>query len=421
MNGTIIEENNKAVLIGVRSDASDDTEILLDELGELASSAGIEVAGKVIQSRKAPDSSTYIGRGKALEIGEFCKAGGIGMAIFDDELTPSQIKNLEDMLENVRVIDRSMLILDIFALHADSGEGKIQVELAQLQYTAPRLIGKGTQLSRQQGGNIAMRGPGESKLESDRRHLKRRMLYLRQQLAELEKNRQTMRARRDRSGIKRIAIAGYTNAGKSTLLNRLTDAGVLAEDKLFATLDPTTRKYTLPCGEDILLTDTVGFIRNLPHYLIEAFKSTLDEVKYADAVIVVIDASDPGYPAQTEVTRNLLSDLGAGDKEVIFAFNKCDKPSFDIPVLPGESSGSVVYISALTGQGIDELVSKLESVALGGKTFMKLRIPNGEQALLSEAYRIATVRETEYFDDYTEMKIIADDRARRIFGKYEIK
>ena len=416
------QENNKALLVGVQCRGDDDTEILLDELQELAESAGIEVMAKVIQQRQTPDPATYIGSGKAEELYKICDSNEIGLAIFDTELSPSQIKNLEDAFcGTMRVIDRSMLILDIFALHANSSEGKLQVELAQLQYTAPRLIGRGTQLSRQQGGNIAMRGPGESKLESDRRYLKRRMDSLLSQLDEVEKNRETMRARRDKSGIKQVAIAGYTNAGKSTLLNYLTDAGILAEDKLFATLDPTTRKYTLPCGEDILLTDTVGFIRKLPHHLIKAFGSTLDEVKYADVIIVVIDASDENYSAQTEVTKGLLCELGAGGKPVIYAFNKCDRPAFDIPRLKDVPADDVVYISALTGQGVDRLINKIEEIALDGRKNVILHIPNDKLSVINTLYSVGTVRNVEYTDEYAVVEALLDKKGCGMTEKYIVK
>ncbi|MBO5306036.1 MAG: GTPase HflX, partial [Clostridia bacterium] len=291
----------------------EETEKSLDELTRLLDTAGGEVFARLIQNKDTPDVRTVIGSGKVNELKEICKQNEIDLVIFDGDLSPSQIRNLEDELETPSVIDRSMLILDIFALHAKTGEGKLQVELAQLKYTAPRLIGKGNELSRL-GGGIGTRGPGETKLESDKRHMKRRIAALEDELDVLEKNRMTMRASRDRSGIPKVAIVGYTNAGKSTLLNRLTDAGILAEDKLFATLDPTTRKYELPSGESILLTDTVGFIRKLPHHLVKAFKSTLDEAVYADILMIVVDVSDPEFRAQLEVTEHLLEELGASDK-----------------------------------------------------------------------------------------------------------
>ena len=319
------KEKSEVILVSVMEKGADphESEASFDELERLAETAGASVYARMTQEKESPDARTYIGSGKVRELSELCKNGGVDTVIFDSELSPSQIKNLEDELEDVRVIDRSMLILDIFALHATSGEGKLQVELAQLKYTVPRLTGHGTELSRL-GGGIGTRGPGESKLETDRRHVKRRIDALEAELSELAKNRAVQRGGRDRSGIFKVAIAGYTNAGKSTLLNFLTDAGILAENKLFATLDPTTRRYALPSGEEILLTDTVGFIRNLPHHLIRAFRSTLDEVCFADAILVVIDASDPESDAQTAVTRRLIEELGAADKPALFVYNKCD-------------------------------------------------------------------------------------------------
>lgn len=343
----------------------------LGELELLCQTAGGEVGARFTQAKDRPDPATYIGSGKAAEIADFCRRSDITLVIFDCELSPSQIKNLEDVMGgDIRVIDRSMLILDIFALHATTGEGKLQVELAQLKYTAPRLVGHGTELSRQGGsGSIAARGPGESKLETDRRYIKRRITSLESQLAVMEKNRDTQRSQRTRSGIPNVAIAGYTNAGKSTLLNYLTGAGILAENKLFATLDPTTRRLRLPSGEQILLTDTVGFIRNLPHQFIKAFRSTLDEVKYSDAIIVLMDASDRECSAQAKVTTDLLTELSATNKPILYAFNKCDRPAtdkFGQPYLPQAPSGvpseNVLYISAKTGEGIDKLLKRLSEV-----------------------------------------------------------
>ena len=289
-----MKKTNYAILVGVAERGSDAplAERSLCELERLLETAGGEAFAKLVQVKESFDPRTCIGSGKVKEISDLCKNNGVQLVVFDFELTPAQIRNLEDDLGGeVSVIDRSMLILDIFALHAVSGEGKLQVELAQLKYSAPRLIGKGKELSRQ-GGGIGTRGPGESKLESDRRHLKEKVAVLEARLREMENNRAVMRRQRDRSGIPKVSLVGYTNAGKSTLLNYLTDAGVLCEDKLFATLDPTTRKMELPNGESILLTDTVGFIRKLPHHLVKAFKSTLDEVRYADVLLVVADSAD---------------------------------------------------------------------------------------------------------------------------------
>lgn len=348
----------------------------LGELALLCETAGGEVAARFTQAKDKPDPATYIGSGKVKELADFCRKSDITLVVFDCELSPSQIKNLEDGFGgDVRVIDRSMLILDIFALHATTGEGKLQVELAQLKYTAPRLVGKGIELSRQGGsGSIAARGPGESKLETDRRYIKRRIASLEQQIAVMEKNRETQRSQRMRSGIPMVTIAGYTNAGKSTLLNYLTGAGILAENKLFATLDPTTRRLKLPSGRQILITDTVGFIRNLPHQFIKAFRSTLDEVRYSDVTVVLMDASDRECTAQAKVTMELLQELKATDKPILYVFNKCDTPAtdeFGDPYIPSAPEGvereNVLYISAKTGKGVPELLERIgELVATVG-------------------------------------------------------
>lgn len=375
--------------------------VSLDELESLADTAGADVVARVTQCRPSPDKRTYLGSGKVSELAQLCENEEVDLVVFDDELSPSQIRNVEDELGgDVTVIDRSMLILDIFAQHAVTGEGKLQVELAQLKYSAPRLTGHGTEMSRQGavGGNpIGTRGPGETKLEIDRRRMKTRIAALEEQLREMERTRSTMRAARDRSGLLRASIVGYTNAGKSTLLNRLTDAGILAEDKLFATLDPTTRKYRLPSGMEILLTDTVGFIRKLPHHLIRAFRSTLDEAVYADMILIVIDASDPEYTSHLEVTEELLRSLGAENKPTIYIFNKCDLYR---DVLPRVSSDKrSVYISATTGRGIDELIEAIESVARSFKKTSVFVFPPQESALLAKLYRAGEVKETEYLAD----------------------
>ncbi len=358
------EEKERVALVRLLTDKNESAALAsLDELERLTETAGGEVAARLIQAKDHPDPATYIGSGKVKELAELCKNVNITLAVFDCELSPSQIKNLEDLLGEVRVIDRSMLILDIFALHATSGEGKLQVELAQLKYTVPRLVGKGVELSRQGGSaSIAARGPGESKLETDRRYIKRRIAAIEAQIAELAKNRRTQRAQRDRSGMRRITIAGYTNAGKSTFLNYLTDAGILAQDKLFATLDPTTRRFRLPSGETVLLTDTVGFIRNLPHHFIKAFQSTLDEVRYADVIIVLMDASDPECVNQAKVTIDLIGELGAADKPILYVFNKCDiaLEGMEVPSIEGASPENVFCISAKTGAGIPKLLLSLE-------------------------------------------------------------
>ena len=415
------EIKSRAILVGIVTDGDGEAvEISIKELERLLDTAGGETFATVIQNKSTPDPRTLIGKGKVQEISELCANNGVKLVIFDEELSPAQIRNLEEDIGNeVNVIDRSMLILDIFALHATSGEGKLQVELAQLKYTAPRLIGKGAELSRL-GGGIGTRGPGESKLESDRRHIKRRIVALEEELERLAATRRTMRAARDRSGLKKIAIVGYTNAGKSTLLNRLTDAGILAEDKLFATLDPTTRKYTLPSGETVLLTDTVGFIRKLPHHLVNAFRSTLDEAVCADIIMILADASDPEYLSQLECTEQTLEELGAGDKPKLYVFNKCDRGTYDDPVIDRtRDRDRVVHVSALTGKGCDKLAEMLVDIVNGGKRSVVFKIPNAEAGALNRLYKDAVVEEVEYGADYMTVKAIVDEKVRGMMKKYD--
>jgi len=416
------EIRTKAILVGIVTDRSDAEEVekSVYELGQLLDTAGGETFATVVQNKSTPDPRTLIGKGKVQEISELCANNGIKLVIFDEELSPAQIRNLEDDIGNeVSVIDRSMLILDIFALHAVSGEGKLQVELAQLKYSAPRLIGKGTELSRL-GGGIGTRGPGESKLESDRRHIKRRITALEEELEKLSNTRKTMRAARDRSGLKKIAIVGYTNAGKSTLLNKLTDAGILAEDKLFATLDPTTRKFELPGGETVLLTDTVGFIKKLPHHLVNAFRSTLDEAVYSDIIMIVIDASDPEYLSQLECTEQTLEELGAGDKPTLYVFNKCDRGAYDDPIIDRtRERQSVVHISALTGQGCDTLAEMLQNIVHGDKCSVVFKIPNAEQGAMNILYREATIEDVDYGPDFVTVKAVVDAKVRGMLRKYD--
>ncbi|MBQ7334891.1 MAG: GTPase HflX [Clostridia bacterium] len=412
----------QAVLVGICTDDREaaETEKSLCELERLLDTAGGVCFAKVVQNKDKPDPRTLIGSGKVRELAELCAAYHIELAVFDEELSPSQIRNLEDAIgEDVRVIDRSMLILDIFALHAVSREGKLQVELAQLKYTAPRLTGHGVEMSRL-GGGIGTRGPGESKLETDRRHMHRRIVALEEELKNLERNRRTMRAARDRSGIPKVAIVGYTNAGKSTLLNRLTDAGILAEDKLFATLDPTTRKYELPGGESVLLTDTVGFIRKLPHHLIHAFKSTLDEAVYADALMIVIDVSDPEYREQAEVTASLLEELGAAGKPTLYVFNKCDLGAAEFLSVgrPAEHTFTV-SVSARTGQGMEMLLEKLQEMLHMGKRRVTFVIPNANAGELNTLYQNATVENVEYGAEGMTVVAVVDAKVHGMLKKYD--
>lgn len=418
------KKNSTAVLVGVETPEMRDGECdaSLDELERLAETAGAVVAARLVQSREKPDVRTVIGSGKVAELKTICSECGAELCIFDCEMSPSQIRNVEDEVGEVRVIDRSMLILDIFALHAATAEGKLQVELAQLKYTAPRLIGKGKQLSRL-GGGIGTRGPGESKLESDKRHLARRVAALETELEAVENTRRTTRSARDRSGLPRVAIVGYTNAGKSTLLNRLTDAGILAEDKLFATLDPTTRKFTLPGGESVLLTDTVGFIRKLPHHLVKAFRSTLEEAALSDILLHIVDASDPEYPDEMKVTEELLAELGAGGKPMLIVYNKCDREADGIPApaLAPNGLNRAVCVSALTGQGVDEMVAMLEAIVREGKVRVTFRFPNSEAGALSSLYRMAAVESVDYGDEYITAVAVADAKTRGVLAAYELK
>ena len=411
-------KNQLAVLVGIAESTRELAEVekSLEELERLLDTAGGSVHSKVVQVKEKLDARTLIGSGKVREIAEIVENCEVELVIFDEELSPAQIRNLENDI-GVQVIDRSMLILDIFALHAVSGEGKLQVELAQLKYTAPRLMGKGASLSRQ-GGGIGSRGPGESKLETDRRHIHERLVNLEARLRELEDNRSIMRAQRDRSGIPKIALVGYTNAGKSTILNYLTNAGVLSEDKLFATLDATTRKLELPSGENVLLTDTVGFIRKLPHHLVRAFKSTLDEVRYADILVVVADVNDEEVNSQLEVTKNVISELGASDKPMIIAYNKCDlndKCNFTA------ESENTCFVSGRTGEGINRLLALIENIIHKSKSEASLLIPYTEQSMVNQMYNEYTVIETDYRDDGVFVRAVLDKKGIGIYKKYLLK
>ena len=415
-----MKDMTKAVLVGIfPQGAEDECQRSLDELERLADTAGAVSVARLTQMKNVPDAATCIGSGKLEELREFCQNSEVDTVIFDCELTPAQIKNIENSVE-CDVIDRSMLILDIFALHATSAEGKIQDELAQLKYTAPRLIGKGKDMSRL-GGGIGTRGPGESKLEIDRRRLASRISFLQNELRDLEKNRQTMRASRERSSIPKACIVGYTNAGKSSLLNLMTDAGILAQDKLFATLDPTTRKFDLPSGISMLITDTVGFIRKLPHHLVHAFKSTLEEAVYCDFLINVIDASDPECKEHMAVTESILESLGANDKPILYVFNKIDKCSFerqyDLRFYNG-GRGRVVTVSVKEKTGYDELVSQLEGLCRYGKSREYFMFPYSEQGALNSLYKSSEVINTEYTDDGTLVYAWVDEKTKGMLSKF---
>lgn len=386
----------RAILIGADT-GEYDAESSMDELSELAKTAGAEELARVLQKREAYEPATVIGEGKLAEVKELCGSLGAELLIFDCELTASQIRNVEDETD-IRVIDRTMLILDIFAGRAVSREGKLQVELAQLKYRLPRLMGIGASLSRL-GGGIGTRGPGETQLETDRRHIRRRIDKLSAELKELEERRSYARDRRKKDSVQVGAIVGYTNAGKSTLLNLLTGADVLAEDKLFATLDPTSRAIELPDGRSLLLVDTVGLIRRLPHHLVEAFKSTLEEAACADIIIHVCDVSDPEAAEKADVTLKTLADLGAAEIPVVTVLNKCDLLTENIP-----EDDSTVKISAKKAQGIDRLLQVVAANLPETAKRMKLLLPYdkaGFTAKLRENGKVFT-------EEYTETGVLVD-------------
>lgn len=430
------KEAENVLLLSIITDNAfeDDVKKSLHELRELTQTAMGHDCNCFFmsQSRPSPEAATYIGKGKIDEAHDVCLFNNINLVIVDDELSPSQIKNLEDGIcqkrggekqeLDVRVIDRTMLILDIFAKHAVTGEGKLQVEIAQLKYTSPRLTGKGKALSRQGGGiagggngGIGARGPGESKLETDRRYIKKRITSLERALRDMEEDRAVKRKKREKTNIPLVAITGYTNAGKSSLLNYLTDAGILAKNMLFATLDPTVRNLTLPNGREILLSDTVGFINNLPHKLIEAFKSTLEEANYADVILIVSDISDPECENKTKVTEQTLMSLGAMSKPIIYAYNKADL----CEVLPPKEllkEKDSVCISAKTGMGIGDLLDMIEQTLNKTQRKVKFLFPFNNQAPVGIIHGSCHIISTEYTNEGTLIEVIADSK---ICGKYK--
>lgn len=390
------KETERVILVGVCTFSMEDTEYLLDELSELAKTAGAEEAGRMIQGREQAHPTTYLGKGKIEELKELLwETSGTGI-ICDDELSPVQMKNLQDMLD-VKVMDRTLLILDIFAARAATSEGKIQVELAQLKYRQTRLTGFGTALSRL-GGGIGTRGPGEKKLEMDRRLIKNRIAQLNRELKGIKRHREVARGQRKKSRIPVAAIVGYTNAGKSTLLNKLTGAQILAEDKLFATLDPTTRNLKLPGGQEILLTDTVGFIRKLPHHLVEAFKSTLEEAKYADVILHVVDASNPQMDEQMHTVYETLRSLEVGRKPLVTVFNKQDKTKGE-EILRDFQADCTVKVSAKTGEGLAELLEALEAVLREQKTAVECVYDYRDTAKIQLIRKYGELAEEEYRED----------------------
>lgn len=417
-----IKEEERIVIAGVHTDKadslSDTTEESMRELSELVETAGGVVVGEMVQNRHAIETGTYFGEGKLEEMKNACETLDASMVVVDDALTGAQIRNIEEALGgNIGVIDRNTLILDIFAQRAKSSEGKIQVGLAQLNYMLPRLYGMGARLSRQ-GGGIGTRGPGETKLESDRRHIMRRVSALKEELSEIEKRRSFSRQRRKKDGVLTAAIVGYTNAGKSTLINALTGSTVTARNRLFETLDLTSRALTLSDSRSVRVIDTVGFIRRLPHQFIEAFKSTLEEAVSADILLHVIDSSCPEMENQIEVVKKLLEELGCGDKPVIGVFNKID-------IASGGSYGKygfsrVVEISAKNGDGLSELTEAMEDLLPGKKRNVTLLIPYSEGALVSAIHENELVVSVDYVEEGTKITALLDNITYERYKRYEV-
>ena len=401
----IPNEPEKAVIAGLAADNMDlrdrSTEESLDELEALVETAGGICLARALQNRRTVEPRTLIGDGKVKEIKELAKAHECSLAVFDNELSPSQMRALTEDLD-MRVIDRSSLILDIFAGRARTREGRLQVELAQYKYLLPRLTGMWKHLVSQTGTSapIGTRGPGETQLETDRRHIRRKIAKLEEELSDVIRTRDTQRRLREKNNIPVIALVGYTNAGKSTLLNTLTGAGIQAENRLFDTLDTTTRRLIVSETQEALISDTVGFIRKLPHHLVDAFKATLEELKYADLLIHVIDSSSSEWQEQVRVVDDLIAEIGAGNTARLEAFNKCDLYTSDVR-LRGEN---IIEISAKTGQGIDELLIKIEQMLSSDKRKVTLHLPYNKAGLVETLHREGVVTETRYLEDYIELE-----------------
>ena len=400
----------KVVLLGV--DLGDDTKESMKELAELVDTAGATVLDSIIQSRERMHPGTYIGKGKIEEVKDRAVELGATGVVCDDELTPAQLRNLEDLLDT-KVMDRTMVILDIFAKRATTSEGKIQVELAQLKFSSARLVGLRSSLSRL-GGGIGTRGPGEKKLEMDRRLIHERISQLKAELKKVENHRDLIRKSRDENLAFNVAIVGYTNAGKSTLLNKLTDANILAEDKLFATLDPTTRKLKLGSGQEILVTDTVGFIRKLPHHLIEAFKSTLEEAKYANLLIHMVDASNEEASSQMLVVYDTLKSLDVVDKDIITVFNKTDLMEENMELPRDFHADKVLKMSAKTGEGIEDLKKTIEDILQKQRVYLEHVFPYKDAGKIAIVRKFGEILSEEYIDEGISIKAYIP---AEIFGK----
>ena len=409
------ETAQRALLVAVDT-GEFDVETSLDELGELARTAGAVVVARASQRRPEYDKATLVGSGRLHEIKELAEAEEVDLLIFDHELTASQIRNIGEVT-GVDVVDRTMLILDIFALRARTGEGRLQVELAQQRYRLPRLSGLGRSLSRL-GGGIGTRGPGETKLESDRRHIRRRIQALEEQLSQLERRRNSLRARRKKNGVLTVAIVGYTNVGKSTLMDALTNAGVLVEDKLFATLDPTARALLLPDGRTVMLVDTVGLVRRLPHHLVQAFQSTLEEAAGADLLLNVCDISSGEAREQLAVTQNLMDELGAGDTPMLTVLNKCDRLSGDAGDIAG--IGSNVVISAKNGVGLEALLAKIAELLCPTQVRLTLEIPYEHGALVAKIRALGRVYSEEFTGTGTRIDALVDQKLLHLVEPFRV-
>jgi len=409
----IKEIEERVILIGVSEQDGDDAEDSLIELADLVKTAGATVVGKLIQKREKIHPGTYVGTGKVQEIAELLEETGATGIVCDDELSPAQLKNLEELLDT-KVMDRTLIILDIFAARASTNEGKIQVELAQLKYRLSRLTGLGRSMSRL-GGGIGTRGPGEKKLEMDRRLINDRIAQLRRELAEVVKHRDITRAKREKQNVPVVAIVGYTNAGKSTLLNHMTDAEVLEEDKLFATLDPTTRVLELTNKQEVLLTDTVGFIRKLPHHLIEAFKSTLEEAKYADIIFHVVDSSNPQRDKQMHIVYETLDNLGVKDKKIVTLFNKQDVRTDSEP-LQDFRADKTLAISAAQNEGLDEIKAVLEDMLREDKIYIERVISYNNAGVIQLIRKQGELISEEYVADGIEIKAYVP---MEVYGKLD--
>ena len=402
-------EPERAVLAGLAADSMNihdrSTEESLDELEALLETAGGICIGRVLQNRRKPEPRTFIGDGKVKELKELAEANECTVAVFDNELSPSQMRALTEDL-GMRVIDRSSLILDIFAGRARTREGRLQVELAQYNYLLPRLTGMWKHLVSQTGTSapIGTRGPGETQLETDRRHIRRKIDKLKEELREVIRTRDTQRRLREKNNVPVVALVGYTNAGKSTLLNTLTGAGIQAENRLFDTLDTTTRRLEISDNREVLISDTVGFIRKLPHHLVDAFKATLEELKYADLIVHVIDASSEEWEVQVRVVDNMILTLGAGDTPRLEVYNKCDLLTADIR----QRGESIVEISAKTGQGVETLLAKIEESLSSSEKKVTLRLPYDKAGLVETIHRDGIVKDTRYLEEYIELDAVVN-------------